>query len=1054
MMGILLNKNKSKKSVNRDLRLKVDLSRGNRLLPLDKITTSINEEELYQKEREECNTIRLVSTINPICSNVLHNKVTEIVKNEGSNKVVCLNMTNNKINYRDDLKGRNILTTFTDAIRDTQLSGVDGYCYHCGIDMFNNHIFRSQTFKSVCQTSTKVDTFNTLNDMMRTATGGYVKGYKDDEATWKNGNPNIRLHLYRGDEVLSFEESIKENLVDKDGWIGFHNASKMKTYSGRTLNPNLNDTIECLAISNVINNKQACEFISLAPEKDLFSFTPKYNKDKNRLEKNWHYYITYPSSSTTNVPYIRKGTNSLKIVYFDENTKNSGGKSGIKIYSVTKHGLNVDDVVNIYNGDNLIIKNSHVIFVDDDYTFTCERGGVVISNSWIDVTKDEWDELTNSVTLDSTELPFLEREGGNNNVECSSTDSAVSEKENVTYRYTFDVTINLIMDVSKRITVEEAEVTATAIISGYYNSNTATTTSDVNVKLTEVDGRYTGSTIVYKKIEAKKDNNGNVIELEKMVGYKVDINLDRTPLKKYTCYVLPNGSVNLNPNTQDITYKQVVSGEEVEYYVRIFSHLPNWRFAKEKPTAYNIYKDGSSLIKDNQVDFENHISNLAFAKNAYGDDITQIVFTDDINIGELKDNLGRPLTEIYLTLLKNNKGYKEWYNTDNWNNLKLKTGLDIEYSHMFGKLNCGFNLSPHALKLEDEKILGHITRMSNVGSIVLSGLTNINNHETDEIDILNDKDYYGDLCCLSRVVYAERVIDDAMFRFNTAQRELGENCFETFKKLSYDEITCDDYDNYSSYDFMTTYTIPSHYDESGHSGDIDVKWGKFTPNQLSEGYCYKAHYKIPIKTYSNELESQYPKITRIKTFELNKTDNTTISGIITTSQENYFEPNDVFVLYDNDIDEWFEGKILSIKSRHTFECEIKKKCANIEKNGTEYELKVDNITKDRLRYRIIRKDSTIPNHALLTKDSTCRYVWRWILQNGNDSYSTNEVYPYTNGALYIHQNINVYVKRQDPNKYVPQYCFIGFDDSPFNIDSNKLDISRENNYKSERDIVC
>lgn len=1043
MMKILLNKNKSKKSVNRDLRLKVDLSKGNRLLPLDKITTSINEEEQYQKEREECNTIRLVSTINPICSNVLCNKITEVVYEEGSNSVKCFNMKEpNRLDYKGEegniknLKGRNNLKTFTDMIRDTQLSGVEGYQYHCGIDIFNNHIFRSQTFKSVCQTpnNSSVDTFNTLNDMMRTATGGNVKGYKDDDATWRSGNPNIRLHLYRGDEVLSYEESIKENMVDKDGWIGFHNASKMKTYSG---NMDLRDgnNIECLAISNVINNRQACEFICLAPEKDLFSFTPKYNKYQNRLEKNWHYYITYPSSATTNVPYIRKGTNSLKIVYFDENTKNSGGKSGIKIYSITKHGLNVDDVVNIYNGDELIVKNSHVIFVEDEYTFTCERGGAVISDSWIDVTKDEWSGLASGVSLNSTELPFLGKEGGEKTIECTNT--TITEKENVTYKYAFDVSMNLIMDVSKRIKVKEEKVEATATISGYYSSNTATTISDININLTKVNGKYTGSTTVYKQIEANK------------VGYKVNINVDRLTLKEYTCYVLPNGSVNLDPNTQDITYKQVVSGEEVEYYVRIFSHLPNWRFAEEKPTTYNIYKNDMKLLKDNQVDFENHVSNLAFAKNVYGDDITQIVFTDDINIGELKDNLGRPLTEIYLTLLKNNKGYKEWYDKGSWDgNCKFtKVHKDIEYSHMFGKLNCGFNLSPHALKLENDRILGHITRMTNVGNMTLSGLTNINDSNTDEIDILNDKNYYGDLCCLSRVIYAEKVIDDAMFRFNTAQRELGDG-FETFKKFSYDEITNDDYDNYPSYDFMTTYTIPREYDESGHSGDIDKEWGEFKPNELPEGYCYKAHYRIPIKTYSNELESQYPKITRIKKYNLSKSDNL-LKGEITTNQENYFEPNDLFVLYDNNIDEWFEGEILSVKSTHTFECEINIKCANPEKDD-ELEIEED----ERLRYRIIRKDSTIPSHALLTKDSTCRYIWRWILQNGNDSYSTNEVYPFTNGALYVHQNINVYVKRQDPNKYVLQYCLVNFDDSPFNIESNKLDVSRENNYKSEEDIVC
>ena len=47
---------------------------------------------------------------------------------------------------------------------------------------------------------------------------------------------------------------------------------------------------------------------------------------------------------------------------------------------------------------------------------------------------------------------------------------------------------------------------------------------------------------------------------------------------------------------------------------------------------------------------------LAFAKNIYSDNLSQVVFTDDIKIKLLKDNLGRPLSDIYLTVLKNNAG--------------------------------------------------------------------------------------------------------------------------------------------------------------------------------------------------------------------------------------------------------------------------------------------------------------------------------------------------------------------------------------------------------------
>ena len=105
---------------------------------------------------------------------------------------------------------------------------------------------------------------------------------------------------------------------------------------------------------------------------------------------------------------------------------------------------------------------------------------------------------------------------------------------------------------------------------------------------------------------------------------------------------------------------------------------------------YGINKHLIAQYQTVEHDFENHISQLSFAKNVYGDDITQIVYTDDIDISYLRDNLGRPLTSIYLTILKNNKGYKEWYGKNGAPiEIRKKCGVrdedyHIEYSHCFG----------------------------------------------------------------------------------------------------------------------------------------------------------------------------------------------------------------------------------------------------------------------------------------------------------------------------------------------------------------------------------
>ena len=148
-MKILLNKYRSKRSANTGMRLNIDLPRNSKILPIESVSATINEEELYQREKSECTKYRLVTTINPVCSNVLHNYITEITVNEGDIACNCLNRgykPESTLLYKDTWTSDYVYN----AIRDTQLSAQSGYTYHCGLDIFNNHILRSQTFKTTC----------------------------------------------------------------------------------------------------------------------------------------------------------------------------------------------------------------------------------------------------------------------------------------------------------------------------------------------------------------------------------------------------------------------------------------------------------------------------------------------------------------------------------------------------------------------------------------------------------------------------------------------------------------------------------------------------------------------------------------------------------------------------------------------------------------------------------------------------------------------------------------------------------------------------------------
>ena len=85
-----LNKNKSKTSINLDVNNSISLISETKLLPANEFTHIVNEIEQFNKEREESKRYRLISTINPLISNVLFNiksdEVPEDFGLEPSNK--------------------------------------------------------------------------------------------------------------------------------------------------------------------------------------------------------------------------------------------------------------------------------------------------------------------------------------------------------------------------------------------------------------------------------------------------------------------------------------------------------------------------------------------------------------------------------------------------------------------------------------------------------------------------------------------------------------------------------------------------------------------------------------------------------------------------------------------------------------------------------------------------------------------------------------------------------------------------------------------------------
>ena len=1115
----------SKASSNTSEGLNVQFKGRRKLLPLNDVAEVISQYDQYREEREKCNIIRLTCQVNPICSNVLFNRITEIVKNEGSSGVSFINYAVygadefgraysvnedrlfSGVTYKPNQNGamgfwsggamryigfdasRNYASTLTifgaieqaknvysddilddintfdgfhhptNAIRDTQLSNeTSNFVYHCGLDIFNNHLLRSKTFKTVCRLpqdafpnpfehTHNYQGFNTIADLMRDVKGNKVieKICFPKTALVDNHARLVALHLYEYDDIDIFNEAIKNKLVKKyNGWLGFENKSKIKSY----YNFQASDELE---IERPIMYMNGGDFVDMYPGRDLYSFLPKYNRFRHRIEKNWNYCITYPSSSYTpsdeSSPFSEiiessNGLNSMKTVYFNENTRADNGTTQLVMYSVAKHGLSQGDYINIYK------------------TYTTYKYWV------IDVNGNRVSEKYNTQKEADDELTRLQIEGRmslecGDDVEVVAVATAQTEnKETYTEK---------ILD-----TVEVSEIVDDYIFTVF---NSGTQISKQWIKLTKNQLRATEILTVGNRT-FKIDESTRKFMREISGGTLIDDTI---------YYIVNDEYVNVDISAQNISYKKVVGDIECDYYIRIFSKLPNFKFASgDTSSEYEIYKkqneekrltdigSGDSMVsiyQDHKYEFENHVSRLAFAKNVYTDDIGEIVFTDDIDISNLHDNLGRPLSSIYLTFIKNNQGYKEWYgyhysDSTPWDESDIGSET-VEFSHAFGEITCGIETSFEA---NYGTSINCINRITNVGSnstpvgFMVDGVLNnaedgeyrnytINDGtktiliQPNEISYLQDKHFYGDLCYYDAYNAIEKHIDYIQHRFNTAQRESRQSDSSSgvktpyFRHYVYDEIYRDDYDT---------------SDDSEYA--IKAKTNEYDCDNKEEGYYYNPHYEIPIKTF-DKLQQVTPDFLTIR--EMKRISNGVYQ--FTTLEQHFLGVGDKAMIYDRVQDKYYNLVAISGNNDNyrVFTCNVfdekTNKLTNIDYlKGDDSSVVITNIsTKEKINgvelynYKLFKMDNIgCPSYARVLKDGTCRIIWRDILNNGfNKNDDSVEEYPYTNGAFYINKKVDIYVRRQDPHE---EYWLYSKDD----IEGISVDVAQEDNYVKDTNITC
>ena len=872
MKQILLDNRREKFAYNEDKFLRVSLDCHQGMLPVSEITSSVNEYHQYFAEHDASNIYRLIFTVNPICSNVLFNNITEIVYNEGGEdcaffgKNAILGNTTawtseTKINtYNSNLARNNTYLTRYKLLEDTAYSSakIGPLVYHCGADIFNNHTLRRKEFtvinKIVEENSEDENkyNFNTISDFLRDRNGEYVKDYKYKAG----GMDKFDRHLYTMNTIKTYVGAIDDCLIEQNGWFGYKNPT--------TLNiDNFTIDNEKISINKCMNNNKAGEFIDMYPDRSLYSFLPKYNKQRNRQEYNWEYCLTYPYKNYYDNELITVSDNNGNIVY-----------NGLECIPVISKEINLND-------ENKIIQFK-----------TYVRHNLATSSK------------VRLALFDSNDTLLVE----------TSVSIPVAEIGNGGYdgEHYFSVRLSDIMTLMNRI-------------------------DDPNPD----PGTIGGDEVVYPN---------------ELSNYKFRV-------VKY------------------------VNGCRCKYYFRKFRKLPNF-FGTDIYQDENITdSDIENVISGKKQVFNTTLSKMAFAENIFSDKLAEIVFNDDINTTGLKDNLGRALSEIYLTIIKTNYGHEKWYNEKNF------TDSDIEFSHCFSKITAG-------LDMENGKLDYNVHRLHNIelDEDIRSKAPYIpepGKPLEEDITIANDE-FLGDLVELSPYTLEETTLEKVYHRFNTAQREYTQD--KEFYDIHYDDIIFDDFDiSDDTQEFFDSFTARKVGYCRVDTKDIeDVETNFFPGNLAAEGYYYQAHYKIKLREYLPE--TSWGSNQRVL-FTLNSNSGNIYH--IHTTKNYYFNVKDPVILYNKATMKRIDGgEIVSVEGKYYTEIGLKV----ILEDG-----------KTLTDYLLFKVNPIRPSTAYDLDDGTGRYVWRNFLP-AEEMTSDDELYdvPFVNGAHYIHKNINFYVRRQDP----------------------------------------
>ena len=441
---------------------------------------------------------------------------------------------------------------------------------------------------------------------------------------------------------------------------------------------------------------------------------------------------------------------------------------------------------------------------------------------------------------------------------------------------------------------------------------------------------------------------------------------------------------------------------ECMYYVRMFKALPN------KPS----------------------INQNSFAVTSFNMGKASVLFMDDIDISKYTDNLGRPISDIFLTSIKNNEGYGKWYSYSDVRSSSSDYNRKLSESRAFTEVDCSFVMDDFVCDPTVNNGVDYIHKNSIQNLQTGKGIVVLTENSNEIISECHNNEFYGDFCEYSPNSFNERILQSAMHRFNTAQREAYN--FSKSTSISSKLIGKD-----INPSFQSGWNTPTRH--SYFLNNIITKSSGFIKNETN-GYYYQPHHRIRIRTYGLDLTTanaiKYKVLEPIdygtSTFNYGgEFGGMSVSGASCTISVERLDDialNSPVILYymspsaniADDIE--FYGKIIARYDETLYTFMLDEKTMRGKLNECMNAVSLSGSTAGKLY--VLRKPENVPSHAILTKDRSFTFSWRELITNGYDTDSGVETYPFANNAFYVEKNINLYLRRQREVVYGDSYTIV------------------------------